>query len=73
MTWNYRIMKDHQGWGIFEVYYNEDGDPIATTAVPEFGYFETRLELVGAARMMYRARFENTLIYEDGSGFSVLE
>ena len=36
MTWNYRIIKypDENGYGLHEVYYNEDGSPDTMTKDP---------------------------------------
>lgn len=73
MTWNYRIMKDGYGWGLFEVYYDDDKVPSSSTVNPEFGYFETRQELVSALLHMVDATMQPDLTYIEGSGFSVLE
>ena len=39
MTWNYRIVKTPDGFSIYEVYYNEDGEPVATTVNPTLDFF----------------------------------
>ncbi len=36
MIWNYRIVKyiDGSGWGLHEVFYNDNGEPSSMTAEP---------------------------------------
>ena len=37
MTWNYRIVKYHdpnQGYGLHEVYYDQQGEPVTIGAAP---------------------------------------
>ena len=41
MSWNYRIIKDKDGLRIFDVYYDEAGQPISTHDVPSYVYGET--------------------------------
>ena len=41
MSWNYRIVKNHDGLRIFDVYYDEAGHPVATHEVPTYIYGET--------------------------------
>ena len=43
--WNNRIIKEADGYGIFEVFYNEEGDILGYTEDPMTGYFETEEEL----------------------------
>ena len=39
MTWNYRIVKTPKGFSIYEVFYNEEGEPVATTVDPTLDFF----------------------------------
>lgn len=47
MTWNYRIVKyrDGSGWGVHEVYYDEEGQARAMTTLPVGFTAETKGEL----------------------------
>lgn len=49
MSWNYRVIRHtvdgETGYGVHEVYYNEDGKPIACTEEPAKPYGETPDEL----------------------------
>lgn len=45
MRWNYRIVKTHDGLRIFDVYYDEAGNPVATHTVPTYIYGDTVDEL----------------------------
>jgi len=39
MSWNYRVVKTDQGFGVFEVYYDEDGLPKGTTERPILDFY----------------------------------
>lgn len=71
MTWNYRLIRDENGWGIFEVYYDH-GKPIALTQDPMFGYYESRDEVVDDLNMMLDGTKLLPLTYDD-SGFGVIQ
>lgn len=72
MTWNYRIVKDPQGWGLFEVYYDND-IPTSSLMNPEFGFFDTRKELLAALDHMVAGTYEPDLEYsEDKNRFTEL-
>ncbi len=55
--WNYRIMKNkYKGkyiYGLFEVYY-ENFKPCGWSAEPEFGWFETKSEIVSSLKRMLK-------------------
>lgn len=38
MTWNYRAVKTDEGFGVFEVYYNETGCPSGTAVRPVLNF-----------------------------------
>lgn len=39
MSWNYRVVKTDQGFGVFEVYYDEAGRPNGTTERPILDFY----------------------------------
>jgi hypothetical protein len=39
MSWNYRIVRTDQGFGVFEVYYDESGRPSGTTERPILDFY----------------------------------
>lgn len=41
MTWNYRIVKNGSSFGIYQVYYDDDLNPIGYTATAVSPYGET--------------------------------
>ena len=45
MNWNHRIVRMNEGLQIFDVYYDEFGTPISTSATPSTVYGETVEEL----------------------------
>ncbi len=39
MRWNYRVVQTDQGFGVFEVYYDEAGHPNGTTQRPILDFY----------------------------------
>lgn len=39
MPWNYRVVKTEEGFGVFEVFYDESGRPVGTTENPTLSFF----------------------------------
>jgi hypothetical protein len=55
MTWNYRVVRGQDGLQLFDVYYDEAGSPIATSASPSYVYGETVEELATQLTRMREA------------------
>jgi hypothetical protein len=55
MTYNYRVVKEDDDLRIYDVYYNEQGDPIATHTGPTFVYGETVEDLRVQLQLMLDA------------------
>jgi hypothetical protein len=55
MSWNYRIVKDNDGLRIFDVYYDEAGNPISTHEVPTYVYGDTVDDLRDQLALMSEA------------------
>lgn len=51
--WNYRIIKDKETYGLYEVMYNDDGEICAHTEKPEV-ISETPQELVDTLELMLK-------------------
>jgi len=64
MTWNYRIVKKDEHYGIYEVYYS-DGKPEAVTMESIAPFGDTFEELVGDFSYMIAAFGEPVLDYEE--------
>jgi len=69
MTWNYRIVKRGEDeeifYGVYEVYYNENGEPYLVTEDPINLQAETVEELVEDMTYISKAFEESILTYED--------
>jgi hypothetical protein len=39
MSWNYRVVRTDQGFGVFEVYYDETGHPHGRTMRPILDFY----------------------------------
>jgi len=71
-NWNYRIMRskftergnDIDYYGIYEVYYNNNGQIVAWSAKSMCPEQESAEELIEMLEMMLRADEENTLEYD---------
>jgi hypothetical protein len=55
MTYNYRVVKEGDDLKIFDVYYSEQGHPIATHTVPTYVYGETVEDLREQLTLMLEA------------------
>jgi len=55
MNWNHRMVRTSEGLQIFDVYYDEFGRPISTSATPSTVYGETVEELQEKLGLLARA------------------
>ena len=55
MSWNYRVIRDADGLRIFDVYYNEVGEPVGTSASPTHVYGESVEDLAVQLALMREA------------------
>lgn len=55
MTYNYRVVKEDGDLRIYDVYYNEQGEPIATHTAPTYVYGETVEDLRVQLQLMLEA------------------
>ena len=55
MSWNYRVVRDDDGLRIFDVYYDEAGNPIGSNATPTYVYGETVEDLREQMNLMLEA------------------
>jgi hypothetical protein len=39
MTWNYRIIKTPEGFSVYEVFYDDEGNPVSMTVDPTLDVF----------------------------------
>jgi hypothetical protein len=37
--WNYRTIETHDGWGLYEVYYDDNNNPISRTVKPVTDFY----------------------------------
>lgn len=70
MSWNYRVMKRENSsgeydYGIYEVYYDENGKVISWTINPITPVRSSEEELQFELHLMLRAFKETTLVYEE--------
>ena len=62
MSWNYRIVKtEGQGWGLYEVYYDKDGNPKSVTLNPIDFFNEDVKDLASSFELAGRA-FEKPVL-----------
>lgn len=67
MTWNYRIVKykNAPGWGVHEVYYNENQEPFAMTEEPCRFYSDDSVrDLQKALKLAYDDAIKHPVLYE---------
>ena len=55
MSWNYRVVQSAVGLRIFDVYYTDDGRPIAVNATPSYVYGSTVDDLRAQLALMAEA------------------
>lgn len=55
MTWNYRVVRNGIEFGIYEVYYDGDGNIMFSSEFPEVAYGETLDELLSDYARMAEA------------------
>ncbi len=54
-SWNYRVVRGADGLRIFDVYYDDTGQPISTNVAPTQVYGETLDDLNAQLRLMNEA------------------
>ena len=62
MTWNYRVLKTNTGFGVYEIYYDEDAKPISYSAQGVSPRGETYDELSEDFLLRYRDAFEKPVL-----------
>ncbi len=72
MTWNYRVVKTGEGFGVFEVYYDEAGRAIGTTENPILGFFCETPEAILAELEVMKAAWELPYLEMDSIGSGAL-
>lgn len=55
MNWNYRVVRNEDGLRIFDVYYDEAGQPISTHEQPTHVYGDTIEEMKEQLSLMLEA------------------
>ena len=66
MTWNYRILKKGNTYGIHEVYYDAEGRPeLCSMNAPTLEGFESLEDLVGDFALLKKAFDKPVLNYDD--------
>lgn len=56
MTWNYRVVKTSDGYSVYEVFYNEAGEPSGCASKPTLDFFcDTREDLIGELEIIRHA------------------
>jgi len=55
MSWNYRVIRNVDGLRIFDVYYNEAGQPVGSNVSPTYVYGETVDDLKVQLALMLEA------------------
>lgn len=65
MTWNYRVVRTPQHFGVYEVYYDEEGRPIARSEHPVAPTSEDLDGLRERLGMVVDALDESTLTPEE--------
>lgn len=70
MTWNYRLVKTAEGVSVFEVFYDELGQPIGLTAQPTLNFFCETVEDILAELEIIKAGFKLPVLDESVIGKS---
>jgi len=70
MSWNYRILEreytDGTKWlGIYEVYYDDEGNPQYCSSMPVAPYGDNLEDIAGDLQSMIEAISKPTLLYSD--------
>jgi len=55
MTWNYRVVRDEDGLCIFDIYYNEAGQAVASGIDPTYVYGDELEDLKARLMLMLEA------------------
>lgn len=73
MTWNYRIVKYHNGtgYGLHEVHYDADGKPIRMTTEPA-GFVGDSPEEVRAALLVARGDAIRRTVFDEPAEWAAL-
>lgn len=67
MSWNYRVIRNVDGLRIFDVYYNEEGQPVGSNVAPTYVYGETVDALKAQLALMLEA-LEHPILEERDVG-----
>ena len=62
MSWDYRVVKTEEGYTVYEVFYDEDGNPVATTEKPALDFHCETPEGLMSELDVIRMAFESPLI-----------
>jgi len=65
MSWNYRVVKGEEGLRIFDVYYNDAGQPIGSNLAPTYVHGETVDDLRAQLQLMTEALAQPVLAEAD--------
>lgn len=68
MSWNYRLVKTEDGFGVFEVYYDDAGRPNGTSARPVFDFFCETPEAILHEIEVIKAAWDLPALDMDSSG-----
>ena len=67
MSWNYRVIRNADGLRIFDVYYNEAGQPVGSNVAPTYVYGESIADLKAQLSLMLEA-LERPILEEGDVG-----
>ena len=66
MSWNYRIVKTEKGYGVFEVYYDDSGQPNGRPLTPVLDYYcDSPDELIEIIELIKSSLEKNKVILTD--------
>ena len=73
MTWNYRVIKTPVGFSVYEVYYDDAGLPIGTTADPVLDFFCDTPEGLIEELEIIRVAFDKPPLDQEEIGKGVID